>query len=112
AMAIAALTQQGHEGRIYDITGPEALTHPQMASIFTTVLGKPVAYVDLPDAALREGLLRFGIPEWQAGGLVEDYAHYRRGEASTVSAAVREVTGQIPRSFEHFVQDYKQAFLH
>jgi hypothetical protein len=82
-----------------------------MALVFTTVLGRPVSYVDLSEAAMREGLLRFGFPEWQADGLIEDYAHYRRGEASAVSIAVEDVTGRPPRSFREFVQDYKQAFL-
>ena len=79
-----------------------------MASVFTTVLGKPVSYVDLPEAAMRDGLLRFGLPEWQADGLIEDFAHYRRGEASAVSTAVQDVTGQPPSSFRQFVQDYRQ----
>ena len=111
AIAAAALTEEGHEGKTYDITGPEALTHAEMASVFTTVLGRPVSYVDLPEAAMRDGLLRFGFPEWQADGLIEDYAHYRRGEASAVSTAVEDVTGQPQRSFREFVQDYRLAFL-
>src|SRR5262245_44373869 len=111
AIAAAALTEEGHVGRAYDITGPEALTHAEMASVFTTVLGRPVLYVDLPEAAMRDGLLRFGFPEWQADGLIEDYAHYRRGEAADVSTAVEDVTGQPPHSFRQFVQDYRQSFL-
>ena len=111
AIAAAALTQEGHVGRTYDITGPEALTHAQMASVFTRVLAKPVSYVDLPEAAMRNGLLHFGLPEWQADGLIEDYAHYRRGEAAEVSTAVEDVTGQPPHSFREFVQDYRQVFL-
>ena len=111
AIATTALTEERHEGRTYDITGPEALTHAEMASVFTTVLGRPVLYVDLPEAAMRDGLLRFGFPEWQADGLIEDYAHYRRGEASAVSTAVEDVTGQPPSSFRQFVQDYRDAFL-
>jgi uncharacterized protein YbjT (DUF2867 family) len=110
AVAAAALTHEGHEARTYDITGPEALTHAEMASVFTTVLGSTISYVDLPDAAMRDGLLRFGFPEWQADGLIEDYAHYRRGEASAVSTAVTDITGQPPRSFRQFVQDYRLAF--
>ena len=75
-----------------------------MASVFTSVLAKPVSF-DLPEAAMRDGLLHFGFREWQAAGLIEDYAHYRRGEATEVSTAVEDVTGQPPRSFRQFVQD-------
>jgi uncharacterized protein YbjT (DUF2867 family) len=110
AVAAAALTQNGHEGKTYDITGPKALTHAEMASEFTTVLGKPVMFVDTPEAAMHAALLGFGFPEWQADGLVEDYAHYRRGEASGVSSSVQDVTGRLPSSFAAFSRDYTRAF--
>jgi hypothetical protein len=54
---------------------------------------------------------RFGFPEWQTDGLVEDYAHYRRGEASAVSRTVQNVTGLSPRTFRDFADDYRHAFL-
>ena len=53
-----------------------------MASQLAEALGKQITFVDIPEAAMRSALLSFGLPEWQADGLVEDYAHYRRGEAS------------------------------
>src|SRR5918992_23028 len=108
AVAAAALTESGHEGKTYDITGPEALTHGEMASQLSDALGKQVTFVDIPERAMRNALVGFGFPEWQADGLIEDYAHYRRGEASTVSTAVRDVTGHPPRSFAAFARDYKQ----
>jgi len=60
---------------------------------------------------MRDALVGFGFPEWQADGLVEDYAHYRRGEASSVSSAVRDVAGHPPRSFGAFADEYRQDFL-
>ncbi len=112
AVAVAALTKPGHQGRSYDITGPESLTHAEMASQLSEALGKPVRFVDIPSSAMREALLSFGMPEWQADGLIEDYEHYSRGEAGAVSSAVEEVTGKAPRPFRTFAQDFKQAFLH
>jgi uncharacterized protein YbjT (DUF2867 family) len=111
AIAVLALTEAGHEGKTYDITGPEALTHSEMATQLSNALGRQVTFVDIPETAMREALLGFGIPEWQADGLIEDYAHYRRGEASTISTSVRDVTGHPPHSFADFARDYKQMFL-
>jgi uncharacterized protein YbjT (DUF2867 family) len=110
AVAAAALTRPGHEGKTYDITGPEALTHGEMAARLSEALGKTIAFVDVPEGVMRDALLKFGFPDWQADGLIEDYAHYRRGEASTLSSAVRDVTGRDPRSFGAFARDHKQAF--
>lgn len=43
-----------------------------------------------------------GMPAWQVDGLLEDYAHYARGEAGTVSPHVREVTGVEPCDVRQF----------
>jgi uncharacterized protein YbjT (DUF2867 family) len=112
AVAATALSQSGHEGKIYDITGPESLTHAEMASQLAEALGKQITFVDIPEETMRSALLSFGLPEWQADGLVEDYAHYRRGEASDVSPAVQDVTGHPPHTFVEFAGDYKHVFLH
>jgi uncharacterized protein YbjT (DUF2867 family) len=111
AVGVTALTQSGHENKTYDITGPESLTHTELASRFTRVLGKPVSFVNVTEAETQAALLRLGFPRWQADGLIEDYAHYRKGEASAVSTTVRDITGNAPHSFREFVEDYKQAFL-
>jgi uncharacterized protein YbjT (DUF2867 family) len=110
AAAAAALTESGHEGKIYTLTGPEALTHAEMAEGLSQALGKPIAFVDVPPDALRETLTTMGVPAWQAEGLVEDYAHYRRGEAAVVEPGVEAATGQPPRTFAEFARDYANAF--
>ena len=110
AAAAAALTEPGHEGRIYDLTGPEALTHAEMAASLSDAVGRPIAFVDVPPEAMRSALLGAGLPPWQADGLIEDYAHYRRGEASAVAPGVRDATGGPPRAFSAFARDYASAF--
>ena len=60
---------------------------------------------------MREALIGFGLPVWQADGLIEDYAHYRRGEAGNLCNTVLDVTGHPARSFSAFARDYKEVFL-
>lgn len=55
-------------------------------------------------------LSKLGVPEWQVEGLVEDYAHYARGEAAEVHSTVREVTGVEARDVITFARDYASAF--
>ena len=95
----------------YDITGPAALIHAEMAQQLSKVVGKQITYVDLSPGAMREALLRYGMPAWQADGLVEDYDHYRLGEASAVSSTVRDLTGKDATSFSQFAKDYANSFL-
>ena len=46
------------------------------------------------------------MPAWQADGLIEDYAHYRRGEAAAVLSGIQEATGRPPGDFKQFARDY------
>jgi uncharacterized protein YbjT (DUF2867 family) len=108
--AAAALSDRRHEGKIYDITGPESLTHAEIARLLSAELNRNITFVDTPEASMRDALRGLGMPDWQAEGLIEDYAHYRRGEASAISGTVEEVTGHRARSFAEFARDYHQAF--
>lgn len=110
AAAAAALTEPGHEGRTYTLTGPEALTHAEMAASISDAAGRPVTFADIPAEAMRDSLLGMGMPPWQADGLSEDYAHYRRGEAAAVTSGVQDATGKPPRAFAAFARDYAAAF--
>ncbi len=110
SVAAAALTGQGHEGRTYDLTGPEALTHQEMAEKLSEALGRQIQFVDVPPKAMMGALLEIGLPRWQAEGLIEDYAHYRRGEASSVASGVQDATGMPARSFDDFARDYAPGF--
>ncbi len=110
AAAAAALLDPRHAGQTYDLTGPEALTHAEMAAQLTAALGRPVQFVDLPEEAMRGALAGTGMPSWQVDGLVEDYAHYRRDEAAVVATGVKDATGKAPRSFADFARDYAPAF--
>ena len=109
-VAVAALTEPGHEGKIYDLTGPQALTHTKMAEDLSETLGRQVSFIDIPAEAMRDALLGLGFPEWQAEGLVEDYAHYRRGEAEAVTFGMQDAIGKAPRRFEEFTRDYAAMF--
>ena len=110
AAAAAALTEPGHEGKVYDLTGPEALTHAEMAAALSEALGRRITYVDVPPEGMRDALLGAGFPQWQADGLIEDYAHYRRNEASMITTGVEDATGRPPRDFATFLRDYASAF--
>ena len=81
-----------------------------MAERLSQALGRRVEFVDIPPDAMRQALIGFGFPTWQADGLIEDYAHYRRGEAAAVASGVQDATGQAPRSFAQFAHDYTPAF--
>lgn len=109
AVAAAALTQDAYGQATFTITGPKAITHASMADAIANATGRDVRFIDTaPDefAAALSGML----PPWQVEGLLEDYAHYRRGEASEITQVVEQITGRPAIPFEQFAGDYADRF--
>jgi uncharacterized protein YbjT (DUF2867 family) len=104
--ALAALVEIGHEGQIYNLTGPQALSHGEMAEKLSAALGRRIDFVDVPPETMRETLIKVGLPGWQA----DDYAHYSLSEAAEVTTGVQDATGRPSRSFDEFANDYAHVF--
>ncbi|MCO1660963.1 SDR family oxidoreductase [Pseudonocardia humida] len=109
AVAAVVLTEPGHVGRSYEITGPTAVTHEEIATAIGAATGRPVEFLDVPPEAFAAAL-RGVLPDWQVDGLLEDYAHYARGEAARVFPSVAEVTGTPARDVATFARDHAAAF--
>jgi uncharacterized protein YbjT (DUF2867 family) len=101
-VAARVLTSDGHEGRIYAITGPEALTMHQVAERLSTAIGRPVRYVDVPPEAMTRAQLAAGMPPYMAEALAELFAERRRGKESNVHPTVQALLGRPPTSFQQF----------
>ena len=110
AVAASLLTKGGHEGRAYNVTGPEALSNYEVASIFSDVLGRGIAYVDVSEGQARHGMTDAGLPGWLVTVLLELYALQKAGYGAEVSSAVELITGRRPINFESFVRDHADAF--
>lgn len=109
-VAFSALTENGHEGRAYDITGPEALSYDDVARELSSALGRDVKYVDVPMDTAREAMIGMGMKEWLANALVQLFDLYRKGGAERVADTVRNITGHQPITFSQFAKDYAGAF--
>lgn len=109
AVAAAALTESGHERQTYTLTGPTAITHGEIAAALSAATGREIAFVDVPSEAFAQSLQGI-LPPWQVDGLLEDYAHYRRGEAEIVSPIVEQITGRRPIDITQFARDYAGQF--
>jgi len=90
-------------------TDSSLITHNEIAAALTAATGHEVQFLDVTPAAFAEQL-RGVLPDWQVDGLLEDYAHYARGEASEVLPTVAEITGRPARDLTGFATDYADAF--
>lgn len=110
AVACAVLTEGGHEGKVYELTGPEALTIREMVSILGNVLGKPIQYTDVPVFAAGLAMLRFGLPLYVVRGLMHTLGALRRNEYAYVTYAVEKFGKCTPRTFEEWCRENVSAF--
>ena len=110
AVAVKALTDRGHEGKAYTITGPEALTYSEVAGELTAALGKPVRYVDVPPEQFRQSLLGAGMPDWSADALLEIFEHVVKPLGAEVTNVIAEVAKKAPITFDQFARDHAAAF--
>jgi len=108
--AAAALTGEGHDGRAYTLTGPEAITFEQIAQDLSLALARVIEYVNVPDDVAREGMANAGLEPFVADAIVALFRAQRGGMMARSTDAVRALTGSTPRSFSHFAHDHAAQF--
>jgi uncharacterized protein YbjT (DUF2867 family) len=111
AVAVVTLTQRGHVGKKYVITGAEKISYREATEILSKAIGKPLRFIDEPPDEARARLIREG----QAPALVDSLlaiAAYQRagGPTETITTVIKDLTGQPPRTFAEFARDYADAF--
>lgn len=109
-VAARILTEDGHDGAAYALTGPEALTFAEAAGVLSRVLGRPVRYDGLSDERARALLTRAGMSPFETEALIDVSRAYRDGGAEAVLPTVHDITGQDPVTFERFAQAHRDAF--
>lgn len=109
AVAIQALTKPGHEGKAYTLTGPESLTAAQYAETLSSVLGKPVKFVDVPPEAAKQSMLASGIPAEYVEAIMDLMAAMKAGHADIVTDTFERVMGRKPTRFEDWVRRNRAA---
>ena len=105
AVAGAALTEEGHAGKVYEVTGPEAIGYEEIAAAFAEAIGRPVKYMDVPAAVAKGSMTRGGMPEWLADAINELNAEMKAGHFATVTNVVRDVGMKEPVTMKEFLRD-------
>lgn len=108
--ALAVLGQKGHEGRVYDITGPEALSFEDVAVRLASRLGKPVRFVELTEADAYRGMVAAGLAAELAHGVIGLQHFYRQGGGALVTGTVERLIGRAPRSLNTYIDENRALF--
>jgi uncharacterized protein YbjT (DUF2867 family) len=112
AAAVAVLTGDGHAGKAYLMTGPEAFTMAEAAERVAAVAGRPVSYVAETLEEARASRAPSGAPDWEIEGWVTSYAAIAEGELEHVSGDVELLTGRKPMSLDEFLRANPDSYRH
>ncbi|WP_395668131.1 SDR family oxidoreductase [Rhodoferax sp.] len=110
AVAARLLTSDTFANRDFDLTGPLALDHNEVAAILTQASGKPIGFTDIPPEAMLTALKEAGLPQDYAEFLLVILGYFKAGYAERTTDHVREITGQAPRTLAQYAKDYKASW--
>jgi uncharacterized protein YbjT (DUF2867 family) len=109
AVAAVALTEEGHAGQEYVITGPELLTVGDKVATIAATVGREIALVELTEEQAVEQWQAAGLPEDVIAFLLEAYGNTPE-VGRTVASTVEKVTGRPARTFAQWAAEHADAF--
>jgi uncharacterized protein YbjT (DUF2867 family) len=110
AVAVKVLRGGEHDGKTYELNGPEALTCVEVAEKISRHAGMVARYVDIPVEVQRKAMLDQGMPEWQATALLDLQAYYTGGKGGTLDGVLMGLLGRPPITMDQFLAECAGEF--
>ena len=103
-VAVAALTEDGHAGQVYELTGPRLLTFAEAVDEIARATGRTIQYVQIPPEAFAAGVAEMGLPEDIAWLLDYLFATVLDGRNAHLNDGVRRALGREPGDFAEYAR--------
>jgi uncharacterized protein YbjT (DUF2867 family) len=101
-VAVAALTEDGHAGQVYELTGPRLLTFAEAVDEISQATGRTIQYIQIPQDAFAAGIAEAGLPEDITWLLNYLFATVLDGRNASLGDGVQKALGREPRDFADF----------
>jgi NAD(P)H dehydrogenase (quinone) len=113
-VAVAVLLDEGdrHDGRTYDLTGPEALTMAEIAEVLSRFAGRPITYHAETLEEAYASRASYGAPDWEVDGWVTTYVAIANGDLAAVSDDIATVAGHPPMRLAEFLRANPDSYRH
>ena len=111
-VAVAVLTDNGHDGASYEITGSHALTLTQAAEEFSRATGIPTSYHPESIEEAKASRAKFNPTDWELEAWVSTYVAIATGEMSVVSHSVEALTGHAPQTLADYLHKHPESYEH
>ena len=102
-VAVAALTQPGHAGQLYELTGPRALTFEQAVSEIAQAIDRDIRFVSVSPQDFRAGMLQAQVPEEVVALVLYLFETVLDGRNTPLANGVQRALGRPPRDFADYV---------
>ncbi|KAB2339620.1 NAD(P)H-binding protein [Actinomadura rudentiformis] len=104
-VAVAALTEDGHNGEIYELTGPRALTLAEAVAEIAAATGRPIRFVPVTPDDFAKALAAEGVPQELTDFLVYLFTTVLTGANASTADGVQRALGREPRDFADYVKE-------
>jgi NAD(P)H dehydrogenase (quinone) len=111
-VAAVVLTEAGHHGQAYTLTGARAYTLTDAAEITSRTIGRRVVYEPETIDEAYASRAHYGAPDWEVEGWVTSYVAVARSELDTVTDVVPRLTGHPAMQLEELLERYPQTWAH
>lgn len=102
--AVAALTQPGHSGQIYELTGPRALTFAEATAEIARATGREIRYIPITPEQYRAALVEAQVPDAVIDLVLYLFGTVLDGRNTPVADGVQRVLGRPPRDFAEYAK--------
>lgn len=107
-VAALVLTEDGHAGKVYDLTGPQSLTQADQVFILAETLKRPLSFEPLDPAVVRTRMAQFMDPDFV--NALFDLMAGTVGKEAAVNSLVEQITGRPARTYEQWTIDHIKDF--
>ncbi len=111
AVAAKCVTEAGHEGRIYNLSGPETISMQDIAASLSRAVGTTIRYNDISAEEFQRYLIAMGWSAWHAEVMTRSYAGMSQGASAIVTDDVQRLLGRKATAFDQVAKDYARFFM-
>ncbi len=101
-VAVAALTEPGHGGRVFELTGPRLLNVHDVAAELSAACGRTITYIPVTPAEYVGAAVATGFPAEEAEPLAAMFAYIFDGHNASLTNGVQDALGRPPRDFRDY----------
>lgn len=104
-VVVAALTEDSHDGEVYEVTGPRLMTFNEVAKTLSKAMGREISYVDVPHEAFVENIRQSGAPDDVVWMLDYLFATVLDGRNAYLADGVERALNRPAKDFADYARD-------